>query len=92
MEKKKETENKETENKDADLSMSKMTACVVGSIGLLMYSEIQVPSFITSVFTSLSNLSMPQIIVGTLVAFGTGIKVTETVQDIIDRNYKGGNK
>lgn len=83
---------KETENKDTNLSMSKFTACVVGSIGLLMYSEIQVPSFITSVFTSLSNLSIPQIIVGTLVTFGTGIKVTETVQDIIDRNYKGGNK
>lgn len=83
---------KETENKDTNLSMPKFTACVVGSIGLLMYSEIQVPSFITSVFTSLSNLSIPQIIVGTLVTFGTGIKVTETVQDIIDRNYKGGNK
>lgn len=83
-------DNKKDTNKDTSSDTSKMTACVIGSIGLLMYSRIPVPNFIINIFTSLSNLSMPQIIVGTVVALGTSIMMTETVQDIIDRNKNNG--
>ena len=81
---------KEEDKKTYTLNSEEMTKILVyGSLGLgcLSYtSDITIPSFITSTITTLSSLSISQMIVGLGVCLGTAIFTNEMVQDIIDKN------
>ena len=88
---------KKEEGKKTDLLNSEeMTKILVyGSLGLgcLSYtSDITIPSFITSTITTLSSLSISQMIVGLGVCLVTAIFTNEMIQDIIDKSKVGREK